>query len=93
MNIDTLRHFIKNEILDDTTACIHEDDDLLLTQVLDSLGVMRLVAYVEETWVIEIPPEDVTMENFSSLRQIDTYIACRRGGSQSAVPLQMHTEE
>ncbi|MEH6824423.1 MAG: acyl carrier protein [Motiliproteus sp.] len=84
MNIDTIRHFIKNEILDDPNACVDNDDDLLLTQVLDSLGIMRLVAYIEETWSLEIPAADVTLDNFSSLRQIDAYLACRTEDVQVA---------
>ena len=81
VNIDSIRNFIQNEIMDDTTACIHEDDDLILTQVLDSQGIMRLVAYIEETWIIKVPPEDITLENFGSLRQMDNYLNCRGDGA------------
>ena len=79
MNTDSIRRFIQIEILDDENAVIDSDDDLLLTQVLDSLGVMRLVAHLEEAEGLVIPTEDVTIENFSSLRLIGAYLLSRSG--------------
>lgn len=93
MNIDSIRQFILCEIMDDTTATIHEDDDLILTQALNSQGIMRLIAYIETASGIKIPPEDVTLENFSSLRLIDTYLGCRGDGAQSVVYSPIGTEK
>lgn len=85
VNTDAIRHFIQIEILDDEDAVIEYDDDLLLNQVLDSLGVMRLVAHIEEAEGMIIPAEDVTIENFSSLRLIDAYLSRRRNNVQAVV--------
>ena len=74
MDIDSIQTFIRLEVLDDEDAVIGVDDDLLLTEVLDSHSVMRLVAHIEESMNVEIPAEDVTVDNFSSLRQIDAYL-------------------
>ena len=86
METDAIRKFIQIEIMDDATAQIHEDEDLVLSQVLDSLGIMRLVAHIEETLGIRIPQEEVTLENFSSLRAIAAYLACRGDGAPPAEP-------
>jgi acyl carrier protein len=85
VNTDAIRRFIQIEILDDEDAAIEYDDDLLLNQVLDSLGVMRLVAHIEEVEGMMIPAEDVTIENFSSLRLIDAYLLSRCNSAQPAV--------
>lgn len=85
INTDAIRRFIQIEILDDEEAPIDYDDDLLLNQVLDSLGVMRLVAHLEEVEGVVIPEEDVTIENFSSLRLIDTYLVSRNNNAPPAV--------
>jgi len=75
MNIDTLHTYITTEILNDAQLAIGADDDLLLMGILDSLGVMRLIAHIDDTLGIDVPPEDVTLENFGSLRQIEAYLA------------------
>lgn len=50
------------------------EDDLLGSGLLDSLGVMRLVGFVEETFNIKIPPEDIVIENFIDVKAITNYV-------------------
>lgn len=78
MNIDSIRQYIRTEILNDPEIAIGPDDDLLLNGLIDSLGVTRLVVYLEAETKLTIPPEDVTLENFSSLSSIDDYLKSRR---------------
>ena len=54
-----------------------DDFDLLGTGVLDSLGAFTLVFFIEETFEIDVPPQDVTIEDFSSVCTIAAYIARR----------------
>ncbi|MEL6190030.1 MAG: phosphopantetheine-binding protein [Myxococcota bacterium] len=77
MNIDDIRIFIQREILNDEAISIADDQDLLLSGLLDSLGVTRLVTHLEEQTGIEIPAGDVTLENFSSLALIRDYLQTR----------------
>lgn len=79
MSIQTIRGFIQAEILNDVTARIEPDQNLLLTEMLDSLGVFRLVAFLETEFGVSIPPEDVTLENFATLRLMDAYLRSRTG--------------
>ena len=74
MNVDTLRDYIQTEILNDPEFVIEADQDLLLSETLNSLSVTLLIAHIETTCDVHIPPEDVTLENFSTLRSIETYI-------------------
>ena len=81
MNLDVIRSFIRTEILEDQSAVLAEDEDLLLSEVFDSLSVTRLVEFLETEMGIEIPPEDVTLENFQTLGHIARYLE-----SRTAVP-------
>ncbi len=74
MSIDQIREYIQQELLLDESAAIEEDQDLLLSETLDSLSVTRLVQHLETELKITIPPEDVTLENFQSLRAIHGYL-------------------
>lgn len=67
--------FVSTELLSGRTVA--EDDDLLLSGLVDSIGVMRLVAFLEEAAGIRIPPEDVTIEHFMSVAAIARYCASR----------------
>lgn len=74
MTIDQLRDYIRGELLGDPDAEIAPDQDLLLSEMLDSMGVTRLVAHIESEIGREVPPEDVTLENFQSLAAIAAYL-------------------
>jgi len=42
-----------------------------------SLSVMSLIHFIEQDLAIDVPAEDVTIENFVSLRTIDAYLGRR----------------
>ncbi len=76
--VELIREFIADElIVDDLDAGIGNDEDLLTSGLVDSLGVMRLVGFIQDEFSIDVPPEDVTIENFLSLSKISNYIAIR----------------
>ena len=52
-------------------------DDILSDGTIDSLGVMRLVAFLEKTVGFSIPAEDLILENFESINAIDKYLKRR----------------
>ena len=43
------------------------DEDLLELGIIDSLGLMKLISFMEENFGISIPDEEVIPENFQSL--------------------------
>ena len=48
--------------------------DLFENDMLDSLGIAQLVAALEENFNIEIDPEDILPENFSTVNEIDALV-------------------
>ena len=50
------------------------DADLFVNDMLDSLGVAQLVAGLEDIFNIEIDPEDILPENFSTINEIDVLV-------------------
>jgi acyl carrier protein len=53
---------------------IADDEDLLISGLIDSLGVVRLLTYLEQSLQVTIPPEDVTLENFQTIGNIVSYL-------------------
>ena len=75
---EKLARYIATDLLNQPGLTIDKDDDLLASGLLDSLSVMSLIHFIEQDSGIDVPAEDVTIENFVSLRAIDAYLA-RRG--------------
>ena len=46
--IESLRQFITVQLLNNPDMQIANDDDLLISGLLDSLGIMRLIGYIED---------------------------------------------
>lgn len=74
-----IRDYITGDLLLGEDLVIDDDENLLVTGILDSLALMRLVAHLEDTYDIEIPPSDITLENFASLSTMVGYLGDRLG--------------
>lgn len=64
---EDLLDLINEEISLDRSRTIAGDTDLLLTRLVDSLGVVEIVAWLEERLDTEIDPLDVTLDNFRTV--------------------------
>ena len=73
---DSIRTFIADKLL--SGQSIANGDDLLLSGLLDSMSVMRLVLHLETEFAVKIPPEDVVIEHFTSVETIAAYLETRR---------------
>lgn len=51
---------------------------LVSSGLVDSVGLMRLAAFLEDETGIEIPDQDLTAEQFDTLERIEAYLL-RRG--------------
>lgn len=67
-----IRNFIVDKILDGQS--ITDDEDLLLSGMISSIGIMRLVAFIQTTFDVEIPAQDVTVENMATVTAIMQYL-------------------
>lgn len=82
---DALTDFIKQEILHGRAITLDEDQDLLSAGIIDSLGILRMVAFMEERFGIKVPDEDVVFENFQNIRAMAAYVEQRKEAPQSPV--------
>jgi acyl carrier protein len=58
---------------------VKADDSLLKSNVIDSLGVFRLIAFLEETFPLTVEESDMVPENFQSLNDIESFVAGKLG--------------
>lgn len=72
---DILTDYIKNEILHNNKVNLTEEQDLLSEGILDSLGILQLVSFIDQTFKIDVPDQDVVYENFHSIRALTDYLS------------------
>ena len=54
-----------------------DEDSLLDAQVIDSLGILELVAYLEDAFAIEVTDDDLSPENFDSIGALARFVGTR----------------
>jgi acyl carrier protein len=72
--------FRRRELLAPETT-IERDDDLLTGEVLDSIGALRLAAFVEKEFHVDLHSSGFVVENFQSVAVLADYV---RGSVESA---------
>lgn len=66
--------YIKKDLLKGRVSNLGVNDDLLDSGILNSLGILQLVAFIDEQLGIQVPDEDVVYENFNSVAALSGYL-------------------
>ena len=68
---EIIRDFFSSELLQGTgEIAIGDDDQLIESGVIDSLGIMTTLSFLEEKFSLQIPSEDLVPENFATISTI-----------------------
>ena len=62
---------------------VSREDHLLDTGILDSLGILDLVSFVEQEFGVTISDDELLPENFRSVAAIPAFVLRKRNGSGS----------
>lgn len=79
---DEIRDFIfKNFLFDDSASALDDSDSFLEKGIIDSTGMLELVAFLEEKHGIRIEDEELVPENLDSVARIVEFISKKRVSS------------
>ncbi|MGB9700951.1 MAG: acyl carrier protein [Thermodesulfobacteriota bacterium] len=67
--------FIRENFIFDEAEKLHENDSLLEKGIIDSTGVLELVAFIEEKYKITVEDEELIPENLDSINRIAEFIS------------------
>ena len=71
----TIINYIKEELHSGRTDLqIEPQDDLLGSGLVESMGMMRLIQFIEEKYDFKVSPQDMTIENFMTVEAMTNYI-------------------
>ncbi len=71
---DQIRTYImENILLGSADQSIADDDSFLEKGIIDSTGILELVAFVEDEFDIEVGDEELIPDNFDSIEKLAVY--------------------
>lgn len=76
---DRIRWFIAEDIgWEGDPGRLTDDLPLIDERVLDSIGILRMVTFLEKEYGIEVEDADVTPDRMGTLAGIDRYVQSKR---------------
>jgi len=69
-----IRTFIFDELIFVAEPEKFSDDDDLLEAGLDSMGIMRLIIFIEEQFGVTLPDSEIDPDNVKSFNQLELWI-------------------
>ena len=75
---DSLRRFIRENFLFGRETALAEDDSFLELGIIDSTGVLELVALLEEQYGFTIEDDELVPENLDSIGNLVKFIETKR---------------
>lgn len=73
----TVREFIAENFLFRADAEVSNDQSLLESGVIDSTGVLELIAFLETTYGITVADEEIVPENLDSIDNMTSYLTSK----------------
>lgn len=84
--IERTREYVRENFLyAKPDAQVGEDDHLQDTGIVDSMGMVELVTFLQDSFGFTAEDEEITEQNFATLRRIAQYVARKRGAATAAV--------
>lgn len=81
----TVRTFIEDNFLfREDRAALSPDESLIDAGLIDSTGVLELVAFLEERFGIRVGDANIVPENLDSVRSIVAYVGGKRATARAA---------
>jgi acyl carrier protein len=83
-----LRKFIVDNYLFGRDSGFEDSESFMERGIIDSTGVMELIAYIEQRWQVAVEDHELLPENLDSLEQLERFVGRKLAASgQSYVPL------
>lgn len=74
---ELIKQYIVSEILSegDQDNALKDSDSLIESGIIDSMGIISILSFIEERFSIEISSEELLPENFDSINAITTLVS------------------
>lgn len=79
---EQIRSFLKKNFPGAGRHRLSDDEALLATGIVDSLGVLDLVSFLEKQFQIRVADEELTPENFETIAALTSLICSKRADAR-----------
>lgn len=77
-----VRQFVvDNFLIGMSNGNLCDDDSFLEKGLVDSMGILSLVTFVQEKYAIPVEDEELVTDNWDSVRQISRFVRGKLNGS------------
>lgn len=77
--VEIIRKHVLEEILKKPEGSIDDDTPLVSGGLMNSLSTLELVAFLEDTFDIDIPAHEIRVENLDTVARIAEVVAEKQG--------------
>ena len=81
---EQIRQFIVNEFLFGQNGTLEDSASLLDAGILDSMGVLQTLFYLEETFDVHVEDDEVVPENIDSIENLTGFVTRKLEAVQQA---------
>ena len=81
--LETIQQFIVDNFLFGDEKNLSKETQLFEKGIIDSTGVLELVAFIEENFKVSVTDEELIQDNFSSLNAISNFLKSKNNRATS----------
>ncbi|GJM28804.1 MAG: acyl carrier protein [Cyclobacteriaceae bacterium] len=76
MNVkESIKNYVISELISDNQhSTLSDTDQLIESGIIDSLGIMKLIGFLEENLSVQIDDMELVPENFATIESIATMV-------------------
>jgi acyl carrier protein len=77
---ERIRSFIQSQFPLARQRTFADNDSLLQAGIIDSLGILEVVTYIEKEFGVSVADEELLPENFGSVQNLTAFVYQKRNG-------------
>jgi acyl carrier protein len=79
---ETRAYITENFLYARPNYVVSDDEHLMEKGVVDSMGIVELIAFLQERFGVEPADDEITEDNFATLRRIAAFVLGKLGAQQ-----------
>ncbi len=73
--IESIRGFFETDLLNRSQVDhVSNSENVISAGIVDSLGIVKIISYLENAFSLEIDDSDLVMENFETIESMATFV-------------------
>jgi acyl carrier protein len=77
-----IRQFVMENAQGRGITELADSDSLIESGIVDSLGIFRLVSFLEETFGVKVGDDEIVNENFQTINDVERFLATKQAQSK-----------